>query len=135
VAEVVGLELRNVGANYPFERSQRFPGIQPNSSYRDYSRLSCVVGDTQLRLSARPPSEPAFSFQIPITEKAKSWTLRDNIRRIVIPVSVGYGCDPRKVRATLLKVAQDNPDVMTTPAPSVDFDFGTDTLNFKVRVR
>jgi small-conductance mechanosensitive channel len=34
--------------------------------------------------------------------------------------------------AILLKVAQDNPDVMTTPAPSVDFDFGADTLNFKV---
>jgi small-conductance mechanosensitive channel len=67
-----------------------------------------------------------------ITEKVKNWTLRDNTRRIVIPVSVGYGCDPRKVMATLLKVAQDNPDVMTTPAPSVDFDFGADTLNFKV---
>jgi hypothetical protein len=26
VAEVVGLELRNVGANYPFERSDKFPG-------------------------------------------------------------------------------------------------------------
>jgi potassium efflux system protein len=67
-----------------------------------------------------------------ITEKVKNWTLRDNIRRIMIPVSVSYGCDPRKVRATLLKVAQDNPHVMTTPTPSVDFDFGTDTLNFKV---
>jgi len=43
-----------------------------------------------------------------------------------------YGCDPRKVRATLLKVAQDNPDVMTTPAASVDFDFGADSLNFKL---
>src|SRR5499433_2461846 len=52
-----------------------------------------------------------------ITEKVKNWTLRDNTRRVVIPVSVGYGCDPRKVMATLLKVAQDNPDVMTTPAP------------------
>jgi potassium-dependent mechanosensitive channel len=67
-----------------------------------------------------------------ITEKVKNWTLRDNTRRIVIPVSVGYGCDPRKVMATLLKVAQDNPDVMTMPAPSVDFDFGADTLNFKI---
>jgi potassium efflux system protein len=67
-----------------------------------------------------------------ITEKVKNWTLRDNIRRIVIPVSVGYGCDPRKVRATLLRVAQDNPHVMTTPAPSVDFDFGADNLNFKL---
>jgi potassium-dependent mechanosensitive channel len=67
-----------------------------------------------------------------ITEKVKNWTLRDDIRRIVIPISVGYGCDARKVRATLLKVAQDNPNVMTTPAPSVDFDFGADTLNFKL---
>ena len=67
-----------------------------------------------------------------ITEKVKNWTLRDNIRRIVIPIGVGYGCDARKVRATLLKVAQDNPNVMTMPAPSVDFDFGADTLNFKL---
>ena len=67
-----------------------------------------------------------------ITEKVKNWTLRDNTRRVVIPISVGYGCDPRKVMATLLKVAQDNPNVMTTPAPSVDFDFGADTLNFKL---
>jgi hypothetical protein len=28
----VGLELRNVGKNYPFERSRRFPGILANSS-------------------------------------------------------------------------------------------------------
>jgi hypothetical protein len=48
MAEVVGLELRNVGANYPFERSHRFAGIQPNSGHRDYSRLSCGVGETQL---------------------------------------------------------------------------------------
>src|SRR6516225_3476638 len=67
-----------------------------------------------------------------ITDKVKNWTLRDNTRRIVIPVNVAYGCDPRKVRAILLKVAQDNPNVTTTPAPSVDFDFGADTLNFKL---
>ena len=34
----VRLELRNVVAKYPFERSLRFPGIQPNSGHRDYSR-------------------------------------------------------------------------------------------------
>ena len=39
----VGLELRNVDANYPFERSHRFAGIQPNSGLGDYSRLSCGV--------------------------------------------------------------------------------------------
>ena len=68
-----------------------------------------------------------------ITEKVKNWTLRDNNRRIVIPVGVAYGCDPRQAKAILLKVAQDNPNVMTTPAPSVDLeDFGADSLNFKL---
>ena len=44
MAGVGGLELRNVVANYPFERSNRFPGIQPNSGRRDCSRLSCHGG-------------------------------------------------------------------------------------------
>jgi hypothetical protein len=44
VAGVGGLELRNVDANYLFERSHRFAGIQPNSGFGDYSRLSCGVG-------------------------------------------------------------------------------------------
>ena len=42
-------DLRNVGANCPFERSHGFPGIKPKSGHRDYSRLSCDVGDTQLK--------------------------------------------------------------------------------------
>jgi hypothetical protein len=29
VAELVGFELRNVIAKYPFEMSRRFPGMQP----------------------------------------------------------------------------------------------------------
>jgi hypothetical protein len=33
-------DLRNVDTNYPFERSHRFAGIQPNSGFGDYSRLS-----------------------------------------------------------------------------------------------
>ena len=45
LAEQVGLELRNVVAKYPFERSHGFPGIQPNSGHRDYSRLSCACGN------------------------------------------------------------------------------------------
>ncbi len=48
VAGHVRLELRNVGAKYPFESSHRFPRIQPISGHRDYSRLGCGGGDTQL---------------------------------------------------------------------------------------
>jgi hypothetical protein len=39
MAGVRGLELRNVVANYPFERSRRFPGLKPNSGHGDYSRF------------------------------------------------------------------------------------------------
>jgi hypothetical protein len=49
VAGHAGLELRNVVANYPFERSHRFAGIQPNLGHRDYSRAA-ALGDTQLVL-------------------------------------------------------------------------------------
>ena len=48
VAGHVELELRNVEANYPFEKSRRFAAIQPNFGDRDHSPLSCGVGDTQL---------------------------------------------------------------------------------------
>jgi hypothetical protein len=48
VAGHEGLELRNVSAKYPFERSHGFPGNQQNSGYRDYSRLNCGVWETQL---------------------------------------------------------------------------------------
>jgi len=42
-----------------------------------------------------------------VDEKVKNWTLRDNIRRIAIPVRVAHGSDPRVVKSILLKVAQD----------------------------
>ena len=76
MADVVGLELRNVVAKYPFERPHEFLGIQPNSGFGDYSRLSCGVGDTQLaRISAgmlarATPAELARS-RIPAMETSR----------------------------------------------------------------
>ncbi|HXW29895.1 MAG TPA: mechanosensitive ion channel domain-containing protein [Xanthobacteraceae bacterium] len=68
-----------------------------------------------------------------ITEKVKNWTFRNNVGRVVIPVGVAYGSDPRKVKAILLKVAYAHPNVMTAPEPFVDFeDFGASSLNFKL---
>jgi hypothetical protein len=52
MAGVGGLELRNVDANYPFERSRGFPGSEPNFGHGDHSRLSCSAGDTQLGLGS-----------------------------------------------------------------------------------
>jgi hypothetical protein len=54
------LELRNVVAKYPVERSHGFPARQPNSGPGDYSRLSCGVQETQLGLM--PGSPPIQSM-------------------------------------------------------------------------
>ena len=51
-------DLRNVDTNYRFERSHRFAGIQPNSGFGDYSRLSCGVGACDLAIS-RTSTMPA----------------------------------------------------------------------------
>src|SRR5215831_3695905 len=56
VAGHVGLELRNVVANYAFEKSRRFAGNQPNSGHGDHSRLSCSAGDTQLGPGGQHPA-------------------------------------------------------------------------------
>lgn len=70
-----------------------------------------------------------------ITEKVKNWTFRNNVGRLVIPVTAPCGSDPRKVMATLLKLAKDNPNVMITPAPIVEFeDFDGTGLKFKLYV-
>src|SRR5437016_12875411 len=59
VAGHVRLELRNVVANYPFEKSLRFAGIQPNSRHRDYSRLSCGDGGYAARAECQDLSRDA----------------------------------------------------------------------------
>lgn len=52
-------------------------------------------------------------------------------KRIRIPVGVGYGTDPEKVKAILVDVAEKNEDVLDDPAPWVMFDaFGASSLDF-----
>ncbi|HLH93748.1 MAG TPA: mechanosensitive ion channel domain-containing protein [Xanthobacteraceae bacterium] len=68
-----------------------------------------------------------------ITEKVKNWTHRNGFGRIVIAVNVASSSDPRQTRDILIKVARENPRVMSVPEPFVDFeDFGADSLNFKL---
>jgi small-conductance mechanosensitive channel len=66
-----------------------------------------------------------------ISEKVKNWTFRNNIRRLAISIGAAYGSDARQVRAVLLKVAQDNPEVLKSPEPSVDLkEFTATNLSF-----
>ena len=81
-----------------------------------FERASVVIPNSQL-----------------ITEKVKNWTLRDNIRRIAIPVKVAHSSDPEVVKSILLQAAKDHPSVLTLPTPSYDFeDFDVDGLKFKL---
>jgi potassium efflux system protein len=75
---------------------------------------------------------PNSSF---ISDKVKNWTLRNSVGRVTISIGSSYACNPRQVREVLLKVARDNPDVLRTPEPVVDFkEFGASSLNFVLYV-
>ena len=70
-----------------------------------------------------------------ISEKVTNWTLSNRQRRISLNVGVAYGTDPKRVIALLTKVAASHPLAAARPAPqTLMIDFGTDSLNFEVRV-
>ena len=63
-----------------------------------------------------------------------NWTANDPKVRLAIPVGVGYSSDPEQVRALLLKIAAEHPDVLREPAPEVIFkDLGASSLDFLLR--
>lgn len=70
-----------------------------------------------------------------ITGQLVNWTLTDPITRVVFPIGVAYGTDPRVVTDTLLEIARADPLVLGEPAPHVVFrSFGDSSLNFELRV-
>ena len=55
--------------------------------------------------------------------------------RIIVPIGVAYGSDVVAVRDLLLKIAQEEDDVLETPEPRVFFmNHGDSSLDFEVRV-
>jgi potassium efflux system protein len=70
-----------------------------------------------------------------ITERLINWTLTDTMTRITVPVGVGYKSDVDEVMAVLREIADECPQVMKDPAPTVFFlSFGNSSLNFELRV-
>lgn len=54
--------------------------------------------------------------------------------RIDVPIGVKYGSDVEKVKNVLLKIAEDNEDVLDNPEPIVYFkEFADSSLNFELK--
>jgi potassium-dependent mechanosensitive channel len=103
-----------------------------------------VVGDEQglvKRINVRSTQIETFdraSLIVPNSEfisgRVKNWMHNDRLARIVIPIGVGYGSDPDKVRAILLDAAKANKAVLPDPHPRVYFmRLGDSSMEFELR--
>ncbi|MCW8828466.1 MAG: mechanosensitive ion channel [Gammaproteobacteria bacterium] len=72
-----------------------------------------------------------------ISGQVTNWMLYDSRGRIRVPVGVAYGSDTQKVKAILLQVAAEHPNVIldgSMTEPKVLFlGFGDSSLNFELR--
>jgi small-conductance mechanosensitive channel len=72
-----------------------------------------------------------------ISGQVTNWMLSDTTGRARIPIGVAYGSDVQKVKALLLTIADDHPDVISdgsVPEPFVLFrEFADSALNFELR--
>ncbi len=65
-----------------------------------------------------------------------NWTLADDVVSSGVSVGVSYGSDTALVKRLLLQVANEHPDVLKKPEPTVVFqDFGDSSLNFSLFFR
>lgn len=70
-----------------------------------------------------------------ITDKVINWTVAERLVRFCVPIAVIKGSDLRFVEKLLLEVADENEDVVKTPAPGVRFmRFGEYGYELELRV-
>ncbi len=70
-----------------------------------------------------------------IDSPVTNWTYGDPRVRFRVPVGVAYGSNVKKVREALLSAAEENPNTLKDPAPSVFLEkFGENSLDFELVV-
>lgn len=70
-----------------------------------------------------------------ISQRLINWSYGDPRARISIPVGVAYGSDVELVTRTLVRAAADIDNVLTDPAPKVQFlKFGDFSMDFRLMV-
>ena len=69
-----------------------------------------------------------------ISSSVTNWTHTNMHGRLIVPVHVAYGSDPKKVEQVLLEIARAHSMLLRRPAPYVLFRrFGQDALDFEIR--
>jgi small-conductance mechanosensitive channel len=68
------------------------------------------------------------------SERLTNWTLSGRMRRVDLPVGVGYATDPGRVLDLLHEVARAQPKVLTEPAPLLCTGLRDCAVHFELRV-
>jgi potassium efflux system protein len=91
--------------------------------------LRTTVVQTADRISIIVPNSKLVS------QRLINWSYGDPRSRVAIPIGVSYDSDVDLVKETLLEAANDVENVLTDPAPSVQFlKFGDSSLDFRLLV-